>query len=30
MVGAQASSEQLEKILSYIDIGRNEGAKLLA
>jgi aldehyde dehydrogenase len=30
MVGAQASSEQLEKILSYIDIGRKEGAKLLA
>jgi len=30
MIGAQASSEQLEKILSYIDIGRQEGAKLLA
>jgi aldehyde dehydrogenase len=30
MIGAQASSEQLEKILSYIDIGRNEGAQLLA
>ena len=30
MIGAQASKEQLEKILSYIDIGRNEGAKLLA
>src|SRR4029077_445276 len=29
MVGAQASSEQLEKILSYIDIGRQEGAKVL-
>jgi aldehyde dehydrogenase len=29
MIGAQASSEQLEKILSYIDIGRQEGAKLL-
>src|ERR1700686_3097854 len=26
MIGAQASSEQLEKILSYIDIGRPEGA----
>src|SRR5476649_1527534 len=25
MIGAQASSEQLEKILSYIDIGRQEG-----
>ncbi|MFD1703262.1 aldehyde dehydrogenase [Methylopila henanensis] len=30
MVGAQASSEQLEKILSYIDIGKQEGAELLA
>ena len=30
MIGAQASSEQLEKILSYIDIGHQEGAKLLA
>ena len=30
MIGAQASSEQLEKILSYIDIGRQEGAKILA
>jgi aldehyde dehydrogenase len=30
MVGAQASSEQLDKILSYIDIGRQEGAELLA
>src|SRR6266700_4997666 len=30
MIGAQASSEQLEKILSYIDIGRKEGARLLA
>ncbi|GAA2133507.1 aldehyde dehydrogenase family protein [Kitasatospora kazusensis] len=29
MVGAQASKEQLEKILSYIDIGQAEGAKLL-
>jgi aldehyde dehydrogenase len=29
MIGAQASSEQLEKILSYIDIGRKEGAELL-
>ena len=31
MVGAQASSEQLEKILSYIDIdiGRQEGAEML-
>jgi aldehyde dehydrogenase len=28
MIGAQASNEQLEKILSYIDIGRNEGAKV--
>jgi len=30
MIGAQASSEQLEKILSYFDIGRQEGAELLA
>jgi aldehyde dehydrogenase len=29
MLGAQASSEQQEKILSYIDIGRQEGAELL-
>ena len=29
MIGAQASSDQLEKILSYIDIGRQEGAKVL-
>jgi aldehyde dehydrogenase len=29
MIGAQASSEQLEKILSYLDIGRQEGAKCL-
>ncbi|PWC03365.1 aldehyde dehydrogenase family protein [Agromyces badenianii] len=28
-VGAQASNEQLEKILGYIDIGKEEGAKLL-
>jgi aldehyde dehydrogenase len=27
MIGAQASSDQLEKILSYIDIGRKEGAE---
>lgn len=29
MIGAQASSEQREKILSYIDIGKQEGADLL-
>ena len=29
MMGAQASNDQLEKILSYIDIGRQEGAKVL-
>ena len=29
MIGAQASSEQCEKILSYIDIGKQEGAELL-
>lgn len=28
-VGAQASSDQLEKILSYIQIGKDEGAKVL-
>jgi len=28
-IGAQASNDQLEKILSYIDIGKKEGAKLL-
>ncbi|MCB9598955.1 MAG: aldehyde dehydrogenase [Sandaracinus sp.] len=27
-IGAQASKEQLEKILSYVEIGKNEGAKL--
>jgi aldehyde dehydrogenase len=30
MIGAQASSEQREKVLSYIEIGRHEGAELLA
>lgn len=29
MMGAQASQEQQEKILSYFDIGRQEGAKTL-
>jgi aldehyde dehydrogenase len=29
MIGAQASQEQMEKILSYIDIGKQEGAELL-
>jgi len=29
MIGAQASNDQLEKILSYIDIGKDEGAKVL-
>ncbi|MGN6101765.1 MAG: aldehyde dehydrogenase [Devosia sp.] len=29
MIGAQASSEQMEKILSYFDIGRKEGAEVL-
>ncbi|SDY71879.1 aldehyde dehydrogenase [Micromonospora pattaloongensis] len=28
MVGAQASNDQLEKILSYLEIGRQEGAKV--
>ncbi len=30
MIGAQASSEQKEKILSYFDIARQEGAEVLA
>ena len=29
MIGAQASNDQLEKILSYIDLGRQEGAEVL-
>lgn len=29
MVGAQASKEQLAKILSYLDLGQQEGAELL-
>ncbi len=29
MIGAQASNDQLEKILSYIEIGRSEGAKVI-
>lgn len=29
MIGAQASQEQLEKILSYIDLGKQEGAQCL-
>src|ERR1700676_4271341 len=29
MIGAQASNDQLEKILSYFDIGKQEGAQLL-
>jgi aldehyde dehydrogenase len=30
MIGAQASTEQMDKILSYFDIGRQEGAEVLA
>ena len=30
MIGAQASKEQLTKILSYLDLGKQEGAQLLA
>ena len=30
MIGAQASQEQLEKILSYLDLGKKEGAQCLA
>ncbi|SFF98679.1 aldehyde dehydrogenase [Novosphingobium sp. CF614] len=29
MIGAQASAEQQDKILRYLDIGRNEGAEVL-
>ena len=29
MLGAQASQEQLDKILSYMDIGKEEGAEVL-
>src|SRR6476646_3442075 len=29
MIGAQASNDQLEKILSYIEIGKNEGAQVV-
>jgi aldehyde dehydrogenase len=29
MIGAQASNDQLEKILSYIEIGKEEGARVL-
>ncbi|MFI6879014.1 aldehyde dehydrogenase family protein [Streptomyces sp. NPDC050400] len=29
MIGAQASNDQLQKILSYLDIGQQEGAKVL-
>jgi aldehyde dehydrogenase len=29
MIGAQASNDQLEKILSYIKIGKDEGARVL-
>ncbi|HEX7689323.1 MAG TPA: aldehyde dehydrogenase family protein [Burkholderiaceae bacterium] len=30
MIGAQASAAQQDKILSYLDVGRREGAKVLA
>ncbi|BAF87915.1 aldehyde dehydrogenase family protein [Azorhizobium caulinodans ORS 571] len=29
MIGAQASGEQMEKILAYLDIGKKEGAEVL-
>ena len=29
MMGAQASNDQFEKILSYLDIGKQEGAEVL-
>ena len=30
MIGAQVSLEQMEKIKSYLDLGKKEGAKVLA
>ncbi len=30
MIGAQASNDQLEKILSYIEIGKGEGAQVIS
>jgi len=30
MLGSQASNDQLEKILSYIEIGKNEGARVIS
>lgn len=30
MIGAQASKQQYDKILSYIDIAKNEGGKIVA
>ena len=29
MIGSQASNDQLEKVLSYIEIGKSEGAKIV-
>jgi len=29
MIGAQASNDQLEKVLSYIEVGKDEGAKVV-
>ena len=29
MIGAQASNDQLEKVLSYIEIGKSEGARIV-
>jgi aldehyde dehydrogenase len=29
MLGSQASNDQLEKVLSYIEIGKDEGAKIV-
>jgi aldehyde dehydrogenase len=29
MIGAQASNDQLEKVLSYIEIGKDEGARVI-
>ena len=30
MIGAQASTEQMEKISSYLKLGKDEGADVLA
>ncbi|WP_264001902.1 aldehyde dehydrogenase family protein, partial [Mycolicibacterium gadium] len=29
MIGSQASNDQLEKVLSYIEVGKDEGARVV-